>query len=138
MTDKFTPTQRSVLMSGIKSKNTRFESEFIATLKKKSRRKIETHAKDVLGTPDIIFRKEKVCIFLDSDFWHGWRYPRWKNTLKDDFWRNKIERNRSRDVKNTRRLRKEGWTVLRVWEHQIKRDPQAAIGKVLDKTRKLH
>ncbi len=131
MADRFTPTQRSRLMSGIKSKGTRFELDFIELLKKTTRKKFDVCAKDIFGTPDIVFKKSKVCIFLDSDFWHGWRYSTWKTTLKDDFWRNKIEKNRIRDRKVSRRLRKEGWIVFRVWEHQIKKDPKKVLFTVL-------
>ena len=79
-----------------------------------------------------MFFKYKVCIFLDSDFWHGWQYPRWKHLLKDDFWRNKIEKNRLRDKKVTLYLKKEGWKVLRFWEHQIKKDPSKVLSRILD------
>lgn len=130
MADRFTPTERSVLMSGIKSKNTRFELDFVALLKKKTRAKLETHARDVKGTPDVVFRRAKLCVFLDSDFWHGWQYPRWKKTLKNDFWRTKIERNRVRDRKTTRYLRRHGWSVIRLWEHSIKRDSVLALEKI--------
>lgn len=131
MTDRLTSLQRSILMSGIKSKDTRFELEFITLLKKKTRRKIETHARDIKGTPDIIFRKEKICVFLDSDFWHGWHFSQWKDKLKNDFWRNKIDRNRTRDKKITQQLRRSGWIVLRFWEHQVKKDHDQSLNKII-------
>lgn len=132
MADRFTSAQRSVLMSGIKSKDTRFESDFIVLLKKETRKKFETHARDIFGTPDIVFRKDKICVFLDSDFWHGWHYPKWKENLKNDFWRNKINRNRLRDKRVTRRLRMEGWTVFRVWEHKLKKKPDQIVATITE------
>ena len=69
-------------------------------------------------------------MFLDSDFWHGWQYPRWRHLLKDDFWRSKIENNRTRDLKTTRYLKYHGWRVLRIWEHKINLDPKASIEKI--------
>jgi DNA mismatch endonuclease (patch repair protein) len=84
------------------------------------------------GKPDIVFQKDKICIFLDSDFWHGWYYPKWKHLLKDEFWRKKIEANRSRDSKTTTFLRRQGWKVLRIWEHEIQKSPEVTMKKVVD------
>lgn len=130
--DTLTARERSLRMSLIRSTSTKFESDFIATLRSKTRRNFSTNDTSVLGKPDILFKKYKVCVFLDSNFWHGWQYPRWKYLLKNDFWRQKIERNRARDKKVTRKLRNEEWTVLRFWEHQLKKDQFACVRKVLD------
>lgn len=71
-------------------------------------------------------------MFFDSNFWHGWQYPRWKHLLKNDFWREKIERNRIRDRRVTRKLHTEGWVVLRLWEHQLKKDQSMCVKKIID------
>jgi DNA mismatch endonuclease Vsr len=115
--------ERSRRMSLIRSSSTKFENDFISILKSKTRKVFTVNDTGILGKPDIVFKKYRVCVFLDSNFWHGWQYPRWKHLLKNDFWREKIERNRVRDKRVTRKLRKEGWTVLRFWEHQIKKNP---------------
>lgn len=107
-------------MSKIRSRDTKFEKDFITTLKKITGKSFQTNVSSIKGKPDIVFLKKRVCIFLDSDFWHGWYYNRWKHLLKNDFWRTKIENNRKRDRKTTIYLRKNGWIVLRFWEHQIK------------------
>jgi len=121
--DTLTIEKRSALMSKIKSKETNFELRFFQSLKD-NRIKFESHPKDILGHPDLVIRKKKTCVFLDSDFWHGWQYPRWKHKLKNDFWREKIERNRKRDQFVNFKLRKSGWHVIRLWEHDLKRkDP---------------
>lgn len=130
--DTLTVRERSIRMSLIRSSSTKFESEFIATLRSKTRKNFSTNDTGVLGKPDIVFKKYKVCVFLDSNFWHGWQYSRWKHLLKNDFWRQKIERNRARDKKVTRKLRIEGWVVLRFWEHQLKKDQFTCVRKVLD------
>ena len=129
--DKLSKKKRSNLMSKIRSKNTKFETEFIDKLRKNTRKKFRVHVRKIRGTPDIVFDKYRVCVFLDSDFWHGWQYPRWKHLLKNDFWREKIEKNRARDRRNTAFLRRKGWRVLRFWEHQLKNDYDWAIAKVL-------
>ena len=129
--DKISKNKRSHLMSEIRSRGTKFEKEFILALQTKTRKKFELNVKDLKGKPDIVFRKYKVCVFLDSDFWHGWQYPRWKHLLKNDFWRNKIEANRKRDQKTTASLRRNGWVVCRIWEHNIKKDIYGEIEKLL-------
>lgn len=87
--------------------------------------------KELKGKPDIVFDKAKLCVFLDSDFWHGWQYPRWKHLLKNQFWKDKIEMNRKRDKRNSLWLKRQGWKVIRVWEHNIKRDTYKEIQRIL-------
>ena len=130
--DRLSGKARSELMSRIRSKNTLFERDFIKALKKRTAFRFSINVAAIKGKPDIVFRKQKVCVFLDSDFWHGWQYPRWKHLLKDNFWRNKIEQNRSRDRRNTGYLRRERWKVVRIWEHNIKSCFQRSIQKVLN------
>jgi DNA mismatch endonuclease Vsr len=130
--DTLTVRERSKRMSLIRSKSTKFEKHFIEELKKKTHKVFTTNDAGIFGKPDVVFKKHKVCIFLDSNFWHGWQYSRWKHLLKDDFWREKIERNRKRDKKVTQRLRTEGWTVFRFREHKLKTDQSHCIEKVLD------
>lgn len=129
--DKQSPLSRSSQMSKIRSKNTRFEASFIDKLQAICVKKFTTHVRTVKGNPDIVFATEKVCVFLDSDFWHGWQYPRWKHLMKNDFWRSKIENNRKRDLKNTRLLRKDGWKVIRLWEHSIIKDSDHEIQRII-------
>lgn len=129
--DKLSKNKRSELMSKIRSRDTKFEKEFIADLEKKTKKKFKINVTSIKGKPDIIFEKEKICIFLDSDFWHGWQYPRWKHLLKNDFWREKIEKNRKRDLLTTQYLKRQGWKVLRIWEHGIQKNPEKAAQKVI-------
>ena len=122
--------KRSELMSKIRSRDTKFEKDFIAKLKKATHKKFQVNVASMKGKPDIVFQKNGVCIFLDSDFWHGWQYPRWKHLLKNDFWREKIENNRKRDRKTTIYLRKNNWIVLRFWGHEIRKNPKQTIPKI--------
>ncbi|MFH1890476.1 MAG: hypothetical protein ABIJ91_02845 [Candidatus Kuenenbacteria bacterium] len=81
--DKFSKKKRSEIMSKIHSSDTKFEREFIVALKKITKKKFQTNVVSIKGKPDIVFPKDKICIFLDSDFWHGWRYPHWKHLLNN-------------------------------------------------------
>jgi DNA mismatch endonuclease (patch repair protein) len=121
ITETLSVERRSGLMRKIRSKQTKFEQIFIVELKKEYHGKFKTNVRAIRGKPDIVFVKQKLCIFLDSDFWHGWQFPRWKHLLKNDFWREKIDRNRKRDRNVTQYLKRNGWHVLRFWGHDIKR-----------------
>ena len=134
--DKISKEKRSAVMSTIRSRGTKFESVFIEALMRKTRKKFKTNVNELKGKPDIVFNRYRLCIFLDSNFWHGWQYPRWKHLLKNEFWRNKIEVNRTRDKRNTSWLRRNGWTVMRIWEHNMKKDINLVINKILRKIEK--
>ncbi len=129
--DKISKAKRSGQMSTIHSSGTKIELQLIKELRSRITLDFETNVKGIPGKPDIVYALNKVCIFVDSDFWHGWQYPRWKHLLKNEFWRTKIEKNRARDRKITRLLRKDGWKVIRLWEHNIKKDYLREINKVL-------
>lgn len=119
--DTLTLAERSARMSKIRAKKTAFEVAFIKALSSRCKAQFDTNCADVFGTPDLVFRRHRVCVFLDSDFWHGWQFPRWSHKMKSAFWRNKILSNRRRDLRVTRVLRRKGWSVIRIWEHNIKR-----------------
>jgi DNA mismatch endonuclease Vsr len=87
----------------------------------------------VFGRPDFAFAAERVAIFCDSHFWHGYK---WKEKSKEirrnrDFWLNKIESNMKRDRFVNRSLRASGWQVLRFWEHQILHSTSTCVRKVV-------
>src|SRR4051812_29273286 len=77
---------RSVQMAKIRSMNTKFERDFIELLATKLSTSFVTHVRTLPGTPDLVFENARVCVFLDSDFWHGWQFPRWQHLMKNDFW----------------------------------------------------
>lgn len=74
---------------------------------------------DLFGRPDFVFRRERVAVFVDGEFWHG--HPTRGRLPKNnhDYWRAKIARNRARDRLVNRTLGERGWIVLRIWEHQL-------------------
>ena len=81
--------------------------------------KYRCNVRTLPGSPDIVFPKQRVAIFVDGDFWHGWRLPVWEHKLSP-FWREKLRANRGRDVRNFRRLRRRGWRVVRIWQHDVR------------------
>lgn len=90
----------------------------------------EKHYKGIRGTPDIAIPEKKLAIFVDGDFWHGYRYTSWKKRLNSDFWTRKIERNIARDKRTFAYLRRHGWKVLRVWEHQVTKELVETLKRV--------
>ena len=78
----------------------------------------------IYGKPDIVFIGKKIAVFCDSEFWHGYNWEERKKDFKShqEFWIPKIERNMARDVEVTARLESEGWTVIRFWGKEIKKN----------------
>jgi DNA mismatch endonuclease, patch repair protein len=77
--------------------------------------------------PDFVFPKLRVALFVDGCFWHGCpKHATWPKT-RAAFWRSKIEGNRARDRRVNSALRKRGWTVLRIWEHELRRKDEARL-----------
>ena len=85
---------------------------------------------NIFGKPDFVFPEVKIAVFVDGCFWHG--CPKHANAPKNnrEFWRQKIDANKKRDQKVNRRLRSEGWSVQRIWEHDIK-NPERCAKKIL-------
>ncbi|MCX5693697.1 MAG: very short patch repair endonuclease [Candidatus Omnitrophica bacterium] len=127
--DNLSRADRRKNMQSICSKNTGIEKTIFSLLKGRSI-SFKKHYQ-IIGKPDIAFPKHKVAVFLDSDFWHGWNFPRWKNKLPKAYWRDKIENNRKRDKRNTLKLRRAGWKVVRIWSHEIKNNPQISLRRIL-------
>lgn len=128
--DIMSPETRSAVMARIRGKDTGPERAVAATLRKLGV-PWESHARDLPGCPDFVFRDAKLAIFVDGDFWHGWRFPVWRDKLSEK-WEEKIARTRQRDLRNFRRLRCMGWRVIRVWEHQVDRDPDHVLQRIVD------
>ena len=118
-------------MAAVKSKNTALEMLVFSQMRKR-RIRFKMHYKFLPGTPDVALPHLKKAIFIDGDFWHGYRYPVWKKKISSRFWREKIETNRHRDRRNFRKIRDLGWKVLRVWEHDLKRHPAKAFQRIYD------
>jgi DNA mismatch endonuclease (patch repair protein) len=126
--DVFTKEKRSEIMSKIRAEGTQAE---LAVFKELRKRKIyfQKHYKKAVGKPDIALPSKKKAIFIDGDFWHGYNFSKIKSKLPKKYWLGKIEGNIARDKRNKLILKKNGWKVLRVWEHEIEKN----LFKIVDK-----
>lgn len=96
------------------------------------------NVKSVIGKPDIAFIGRKVAVFCDSEFWHGYNWKERKSDFKSnqEFWIPKIERNMLRDIEVTKKLEADGWTVLRFWGNDIKKNLQQCADIIESAVRK--
>jgi len=116
-------------MSCIRSKNTSLEVNFRKLLWKNGLSHYRIHY-NLPGKPDVVYVSKKIVIFIDGDFWHGYNWKKLSKVPPKKYWQEKIQKNVDRAKKYNRQLRKEGWTVLRFWEHDIKKNHEKCIKKV--------
>ena len=128
--DNLTSEQRKKNMQNIRSTNTLPERKIMQALKKK-KIYFAKNVKSIIGKPDIVFRRKKVVVFIDSDFWHG--HPKRGVMPKSNrnYWLEKIKQNKERDRKVNRELRKQGGFIIRRWEYDIKKKFDKSLEKVL-------
>jgi DNA mismatch endonuclease (patch repair protein) len=121
MPDIFTKAKRSEVMSLIRSRGNRgTELRLIALMRAHGITGWRRNQR-VFGRPDFVFRRVRLALFVDGCFWHGCPVHGTRPRTNAAFWRKKIARNRERDGEVTRFLRRNGWRVLRVWEHELAR-----------------
>jgi len=128
--DNLTPAQRKKNMQNIRSKGTKPERILMRELKK-LKIYFATHSKNIIGKPDIVFRRKKIAVFVDSDFWHGHKTRFVMPKTNKDYWEKKIANNKNRDRKVNKTLKSLGWRVIRLWEYDIKKNPHKCINKIL-------
>lgn len=116
-------------MSRVKGKDTGLEKLVRSELHQRGLR-FRKHVKDLPGKPDVVFSRVKVAVFIDGDFWHGYRFPLWENNLAD-FWKEKIRKTRERDQKNFKKLRRRGWQVIRIWQHEVENDLNDCVERIV-------
>lgn len=121
--DVLTPEQRAKNMRAIKNKNTGIEELLAKALWKKGYR-YRRNNKTVIGKPDITFKRQKVAIFCDSEYFHGkdWQIQKHRIKTNTTFWQKKIESNIARDRFVNESLLNAGWKVIRFWGLDIKKD----------------
>ena len=128
--DNLTPEHRRKNMQNIRAVNTKPEL-LIAKELRKLKIYFARNVKTILGKPDFVFRRKKVAVFIDSDFWHG--HPRRCIMPKSNlsYWQSKIERNRQRDKAVNKQLKSMGWHIIRIWEYDVKKNIGKSVKKII-------
>ncbi|MFP9114959.1 very short patch repair endonuclease [Flavobacterium sp. RHBU_3] len=130
MMDRHTPEQRSKNMSAVKSSGTSFEIALGRALWQEGLR-YRKNNKTVFGKPDFTFKKYKVAIFIDSEFFHGKDFETKKKPATNaDFWEKKISRNIERDKEVNEYLISQGWTVIRFWSNDVKKNLDGCVSEI--------
>ena len=129
MADNLTPEQRHKNMTHIKSTNTKIEKDITNALWNLGYR-FRKNVKGLPGKPDIAIKKHKVVIFLDSCFWHKCpeHFKKPKSNL--EYWEPNIKRNVERDAEINRYYQNKNWHILRIWEHEVKKDFDNTLAKI--------
>lgn len=130
--DRHTPEQRHKNMQAVKNKDSEIEILLRRALWKRGVR-YRKNVKSIFGHPDIAFIGKKVAVFCDSEFWHGydWEHRNAEIKSRREFWIPKIERNIERDKEVNKYLEEQGWTVIRFWGKEIKKDAEACADLIV-------
>lgn len=132
MTDVLTPDQRKLNMSRIKGKNTSPEIKIRKLLFSNGIRGYRVNYK-ITGKPDIVFPRKRLVIFIDGCFWHKCPIHFQVPQTNTEFWLEKINRNVERDLIINKKLKNEGWEVMRIWEHRVREDPELVVREIIEK-----
>jgi DNA mismatch endonuclease (patch repair protein) len=129
--DRHTPKQRSKNMAAIKSTGTKDEVRLAKGLWHLGYR-YRKNNKSIFGKPDLTFKKYKIAIFVDSEFFHGKDWEAQKHRIKSnqEFWHKKIEKNIQRDIEVNNYLTSQGWRIIRFWGKEINKDLNSCISKI--------
>lgn len=129
MADVFSRSKRSQVMSRIRGRGNRDTELAIVSLLRRYRLSGWLRHQPIVGRPDFIFRKERVALFVDGCFWHGCAQHANLPVNNRKFWAKKLSDNKNRDRRVTSELRRSGWKVVRIWEHELKR-PKSVVRKI--------
>lgn len=132
MVDVLTPAQRKLNMSKIKGKDTSPEMRIRKLLFSNGVRGYRINY-NLPGKPDIAFPRKRVAIFIDGCFWHKCPIHFQEPDTRKEFWIKKIDRNVERDKEINRKLEETGWEVIRIWEHQVRKNPDLVVVEVINR-----
>lgn len=131
MADIFSKKKRSEIMSRVRDKDSRIEIVFRRALWKKGFRYSKNSTK-YFGKPDLVLKKYKTVIFIDSCFWHGCKKHGSMPQTRKKFWEAKIESNKKRDKKVNQYYKKSDWKIIRIWEHEIQKNLPKSLNRIIN------
>ncbi|WP_128330761.1 very short patch repair endonuclease [Apibacter sp. HY039] len=130
--DVHTPEQRSKNMRAIKAIGSKDEIRLAKALWHLGYR-YRKNDKTIFGKPDLVFKKQKIAVFVDSEFFHGkdWETEKFRIKTNQEFWYKKISRNIDRDKEVNQYLTDNGWKILRFWSKEVKSNLQRCIYEII-------
>lgn len=131
MSDVFSKEERSEIMRSVKSRNTKSTELAMVKLFKDNNITGWRRTYSVKDHPDFVFLDKRIAIFVDGCFWHGHDCRNTRPADHAEYWQKKRERNIQRDKETTERFQKRGWTVIRVWECELKKKNLTATAQRL-------
>lgn len=127
MTDVFPKSKRSEIMSRVRGSGNKATELALKGLFRKHHISGWRCGSKIFGKPDFVFPKQRLAVFVDGCFWHSCPKHFDHPANNAEFWKLKISRNKLRDRLVNRTLRKQGWSVLRVWQHQLSKRHEASL-----------
>lgn len=128
------PEIRSRIMASVKSKGSKStERRLRAAIVKLGLRGWRMNVSEVQGKPDFLFPKYRLVVFVDGCFWHGCPKHYRRPSTSQSYWDAKVARNVARDKHNRSILRKQGWQVIRFWEHEVALSPTKCALRIATK-----
>lgn len=132
MVDVYDKEKRSAVMRNIKDKGNKSTELTLIAIFREHGVHDWRRGYPVKGRPDFVFLKQRVAVFVDGCFWHGHDCRNTRPKQNEDFWAAKREKNMARDRAVTEEFERRGWTVLRVWECELKKKNREALIAKLD------
>lgn len=130
MSDNLSPQDRRKTMRAVKGKGTKLEKRLWAMLAGMGLKGWQKNVDTITGKPDVVFSSQRVAVFIDGCFWHGCPNCRRKMPQTNrEYWERKINRNVELAQLHNEQLQREGWVVVRIWEHEMA-DTAMVRGKI--------
>jgi len=132
MPDVFTKAKRSAVMSRIRGHGNKETEIVLMNMLRQNGITGWRRNQKVFGKPDFLFREARLALFVDGCFWHGCPKHCKIPAGNRAFWKKKFAANKARDRRVNRVLRKNGWRVIRIWEHELARRGDACVRRLAD------
>lgn len=128
--ERMSAEKRSYVMSQIRKTDSKPERVLRSALWSAGLRGWRKNVRSIPGTPDVVFPRWRLSIFVDGTFWHG--HPdKFKPGKSGEYWDNKIRRNMERDLRVNEQLIEQGWTVIRFWEFEVLEDTEHCLDRIV-------
>jgi len=135
MADVFTKEKRSEVMSKIRGRGNKDTELAMIHIFREHHIYGWRRNQPIFGKPDFVFIKKQIAVFVDGCFWHGCPKHSTIPNNNREFWEKKLGENKTRDKEVNRELRKKGWVVVRIWEHELREKVAEKISKKLNESR---